>query len=58
MAPKRAQRWSVFSPDGAWLADIVLPARFIAHDMGRDYVAGVSFDADDVERVTVWRIHR
>lgn len=58
MAPTQAQRWSVFSPDGVWLADIALPARFIAHDMGRDYVAGVSFDADDVERVTVWRIRR
>jgi hypothetical protein len=58
LAPRRSQRWSVFSPDGAWLADVLLPERFIAHDIGRDYVAGVSFDSDDVERVTVWRIRR
>ena len=57
-APTRAQRWSVFAPDGRWLADIVLPARFVAYDVGLDYVAGVSFDADDVERVTVWRVRR
>ena len=58
LAPARSQRWSVFSPDGSWLADILLPARFVAYDVGRDYVAGVSFDADDVERVTVWRVRR
>lgn len=57
-APTRSQRWSIFSSDGGWLADILLPARFTAYDMGPDYVAGVSFDSDDVERVTVWRIRR
>lgn len=57
-APPRSQRWSVFSPDGRWLSDIVLPARFVAYDMGRDYVAGVSFDVDGVERVTVLRVRR
>lgn len=57
-APARPQRWSVFSLDGRWLSDIVLPARFVAHDMGRDYVAGVSFDVDGVERVTVLRVRR
>jgi len=58
LAPTSSQRWSVFSPEGVWLSDVVLPARFVAHDMGRDYVAGVSFDADGVERVTVLRIRR
>ena len=58
LVPTSPQRWSVFSPEGAWLSDVVLPARFVAHDMGRDYVAGVSFDADGVERVTVLRIRR
>lgn len=57
-APARSHRWSVFSPDGTWLADVLLPARFVAHDVGKDYVAGVSFDTDDVERVTVLRIRR
>lgn len=58
LVPTRPQRWSVFAVDGGWLADITLPARFVAHDFGRDFVAGVSFDTDDVERVTVWRIRR
>jgi hypothetical protein len=57
-APRRPQRWSIFSPNGEWQADILLPARFVPHDMGLDYVAGVTFDADDVERVTIWRIRR
>lgn len=58
LAPTRAQRWSVFASEGRWLSDIALPARFVPYDMGRDYVAGVSFDADGVERVTVLRIRR
>jgi hypothetical protein len=57
-APLHSHRWSVFAPNGAWLADILLPARFVAYDVGEDYVAGVSFDADDVERVTLLRIRR
>lgn len=51
-------RWSVFGADGAWLSDIVPPARFTPHEMGSDYVIGVSLDADDVERVTMYRIRR
>jgi hypothetical protein len=57
-APTRPQRWSVFASAGTWLADLVLPARFVAYDMGRDYVAGVSFDGDGAERVTLWRLRR
>ena len=53
-----ALRWSVFSPRGDWVADVLLPAHFSPLDVGRDYVAGVSFDADDVERVTVLRLRR
>jgi hypothetical protein len=34
------------------------PARFVPYEMGRDYVAGVSFADDGVERVTLWRLHR
>jgi hypothetical protein len=58
LAPKRPQHWSVFSADGTWLADIVLPARFLAYEMGRDYVAGVVVDEDDVEHVTLFRLRR
>lgn len=53
-----AQTWSVFAPNGSWLANIVLPPRFVLYEPGPDYVAGVAFDADDVEHVVVWRIQR
>ena len=55
---RTAQRWSVFSAKGTWLSDVVLPPRFVPLEMGPDYVAGVAFDADDVERVVVWRLTR
>jgi hypothetical protein len=56
-APKRTDR-TVFAADGTWLANIVLPARFLAYEMGRDYVAGVVFDEDDEEHVTLFRLRR
>lgn len=58
LAPNEPRRWDVFSPDGRWLADVELPARFVPYDMERDVVIGVTFDADDVERVTMWRLVR
>lgn len=52
------QRWSVLGPDGRWLADVQLPARFALLDAGQDYVAGILRDADDVETVVVYRLIR
>lgn len=52
------QRWSVLGRDGRWLADVQLPARFALLDAGEDYVAGIQRDADDVELVVVYRLHR
>lgn len=57
-APVRPLLWHVFDRSGQWLADVTLPARFYPYDVGRTRVAGVSFDDDDVERVTVWEIGR
>ena len=54
LAPATPQTWSVFAPDGTWRAEVTLPPRFAPFEFGRDYVAGVAFDADDVERVVVW----
>jgi hypothetical protein len=54
--PDRASHWSVFAADGRWLADVTLPPRFLPLDIGRAYVAGVSRGADDVERVTIFRL--
>ncbi|MBP9898082.1 MAG: hypothetical protein KBF28_06905 [Gemmatimonadales bacterium] len=58
LAPTTPQTWSVFAPDGTWRAEVTLPRRFAPFEFGRDYVAGVAFDADDVERVVVWGVRR
>jgi hypothetical protein len=58
IAPIEPVKWSVYGLDGRWLADVNLPAWFVPYEMGRDYVIGVTFGADDVERVTMWRIDR
>lgn len=57
-SPDAATTWTVLAPDGRWIADVVLPARFTLLDAGPDYVAGVARDADDVERVEVYRLTR
>jgi hypothetical protein len=44
--------------DGTWRADVTLPPRFMPLDFGRECVAGVAFDDDDVERVVVWGLLR
>lgn len=53
-----SSRWSVFDAQGRWLAEVTLPARFLPFDIGSDYVAGLSRDADHVDRVTVLRLLR
>jgi hypothetical protein len=50
--------WSIHDTRGRWLADCTLPARFAPADMGEDWVVGVSRDADDAERVSVYRLRR
>lgn len=48
--------WDVFDPRGQWLTTVELPPRFVALEFGRDYIAGVALDADDVELVRVYRL--
>jgi hypothetical protein len=55
-SPARPVRWHVFDRQGRWIADMTMPARFYPYEFSRTYLAGVSFDDDDVERVTVWRV--
>ncbi|HEY4320909.1 MAG TPA: hypothetical protein VGM77_06955 [Gemmatimonadales bacterium] len=57
-APTDPTDWTVFGPDGAMLASITLPRRFVPFEMGRDYVLGVLRDDDDVEVVTLYRLVR
>ena len=56
--PDRPTTWSVLGKDGAWVADVTLPTRFSLLDAGRDYVAGIELDSDDVESVVVYRLRR
>ncbi len=56
--PEKPTTWTVVGTDGSWVADVVLPARFSLLDAGRDYVAGVELDEDDVESVVVYRLKR
>ena len=56
--PRREMSWAVYAVSGAWVADVSLPARFVPYDVGKDYVAGVSVDEDDVEHVTILRLRR
>jgi hypothetical protein len=56
--PEQPTTWSVLGRDGTWIADVALPARFSLLDAGRDYVAGIELDEDDVETVVVYRLRR
>jgi hypothetical protein len=51
-------RWSVFAPDGRWIARVTGPARFTAMQVGSDWVLGVTADEDGGERVRVYGIRR
>jgi hypothetical protein len=51
-------RWSVFNPDGDWIATVRGPARFKAFQIGTDWVLGTQTDLDDAERVRVYRIRK
>ena len=58
IAPSAPVRWHVFGRNGNWVADVMLPARFVPYEMGTDYVIGVTFDQDDVEHVVLYRLRR
>lgn len=51
-------RWSVYSLEGRWLAEVELPARFRLLSAGREYVAGVTRTDQGTERVEVYRLGR
>jgi hypothetical protein len=48
----------VFTAEGEWLGAVRLPARFMAHEFGIDYVLGVEKDELDAEHVLVLRLRR
>lgn len=51
MYPLDQSVWNVFDPEGRWLGDVTMPARFHAKDIGADYVLGVARDSLDVQTV-------
>lgn len=51
-------RWSVYSLEGRWLAEVELPARFRLLAAGREYVAGVTRTDQGTERVEVYQLGR
>lgn len=52
------RRWGVFSPDGAFLGHVLVPAELELLEVGDDYVLGVARDAEGVERVRLHTLHR
>lgn len=57
-SPDEPLMWSVFSRDGRPLANVRTPERFRLMDAGRDWIAGIERDADDVEQVVVYGVMR
>jgi hypothetical protein len=51
-------RWSVFNPDGEWIANVRGPARFKAFQLGRDWILGTQADSTDAEHVRIYRIRK
>lgn len=56
--PVEPTLWSVYSPQGAWISSVTLPARFRLLEAGADYVAGVSKDTDENDVVIVYSLRR
>jgi hypothetical protein len=43
--------WDVFSPEGEWLAEVVVPARIVLLAASRDRLLGVHVDSLDVKQI-------
>lgn len=56
--PQEPTRYLVIGPTGDSRAWVSVPAGLRLKEIGRDYVAGVQFDADDVETVRVYSLNR
>ena len=47
-------RWTVFSPDGALVAQVTTPLELEVYEIGPDYILGLWRDADDVEHIQLY----
>lgn len=50
--------WDVFREDGRYLGQITLPTRFTPHEIGEDYILGVTRDELNVEYITMYGLDR
>lgn len=53
-----ARAWTILDPDGRVAGRLSLPPRTRPLDIGSDWLLGVTTDELDVERLTLWRLHR
>ena len=53
-----ASRWVVLNRTGALIADVILPSRFRAIEVGSNFVLGTWEDADEVLHVQLLRLNR
>jgi hypothetical protein len=57
-APVDPVRWLIFAPDGALVARVETPARFRPSVIGEDFIAGLYYDAFEVEHVHSYPLRR
>jgi hypothetical protein len=50
--------WIVFAPRGFPIARVDIPTRLLVHDIGPDYVLGISTDDDGVQSIQRYRLRR
>jgi hypothetical protein len=50
--------WDVFSPEGEWLTEVVVPARVVLRGVSGDRAYGVRIDETEVKHVVVYGIER
>jgi hypothetical protein len=51
-------RWSVFTPEGAWLGSIEMPPGFILHAVTADRALGFVVDGFGVKRIEAYELTR
>ena len=57
-SPVTPTRWTLISADGILLGEVELPARFVPHVFGDDFIAGVYRDDAHVEYIHVYQLEK
>lgn len=58
MLDRAPRRWRIWSADGSWLGEVLVPGRFQVLRVGGDALLGVARDENDVERVQLLAVRR